>query len=227
MVLQTHPHPPALLAFSVDVFGRSARSDGGAPEKCKRSFVDPLVEERRADARDEATQGRFNGRAAVHHHTGCVWLHGSCPPHVICRHFMPLQVFSALLGRGFNTCCPKDELQTRSPVAADSLTTLERISSLNKHYAHSRLLCASAVCRGPLTLLCCFLRRSVQMDKMQPNRIKITDLNPHLTCPLCAGYLIDATTIVECLHSCKSPPPPTTQRYLACMHDGWVHLRVT
>uniref|UniRef100_A0A3Q4HJM6 Polycomb group ring finger 2 n=1 Tax=Neolamprologus brichardi TaxID=32507 RepID=A0A3Q4HJM6_NEOBR len=43
------------------------------------------------------------------------------------------------------------------------------------------------------------------MDKMQPNRIKITDLNPHLTCPLCAGYLIDATTIVECLHSfCKT-----------------------
>lgn len=40
---------------------------------------------------------------------------------------------------------------------------------------------------------------------MQPNRIKITDLNPHLTCPLCAGYLIDATTIVECLHSCKFP----------------------
>ncbi|XP_030001365.1 polycomb group RING finger protein 2 [Sphaeramia orbicularis] len=43
------------------------------------------------------------------------------------------------------------------------------------------------------------------MDKMQPNRIKITDLNPHLTCPLCAGYLVDATTIVECLHSfCKT-----------------------
>uniref|UniRef100_A0A3Q3WHA6 RING-type domain-containing protein n=1 Tax=Mola mola TaxID=94237 RepID=A0A3Q3WHA6_MOLML len=43
------------------------------------------------------------------------------------------------------------------------------------------------------------------MENMQPNRIKITDLNPHLTCPLCAGYLIDATTIVECLHSfCKT-----------------------
>uniref|UniRef100_A0A8C5FYQ3 RING-type domain-containing protein n=1 Tax=Gouania willdenowi TaxID=441366 RepID=A0A8C5FYQ3_GOUWI len=38
-----------------------------------------------------------------------------------------------------------------------------------------------------------------------PNRIKITELNPHLTCPLCAGYLVDATTIVECLHSfCKT-----------------------
>ncbi|TWW59448.1 RING finger protein 2 DNA-binding protein Mel-18 [Takifugu flavidus] len=45
----------------------------------------------------------------------------------------------------------------------------------------------------------------VQMDNMQPSRIKITDLNPNLTCPLCAGYLIDATTIVECLHSfCKT-----------------------
>ncbi|XP_063056578.1 polycomb complex protein BMI-1-A-like isoform X2 [Engraulis encrasicolus] len=36
-------------------------------------------------------------------------------------------------------------------------------------------------------------------------RIKITDLNPNLICPLCVGYFIDATTIVECLHSyCKS-----------------------
>ncbi|XP_056442971.1 polycomb complex protein BMI-1-A-like [Gadus chalcogrammus] len=43
------------------------------------------------------------------------------------------------------------------------------------------------------------------MDKMQPDCVKITDLNPHLTCPLCAGYFIDATTIVECLHSfCKT-----------------------
>lgn len=40
---------------------------------------------------------------------------------------------------------------------------------------------------------------------MQPSRIKISEVNQHLTCPLCAGYLIDATTIVECLHSfCKT-----------------------
>ncbi|KAL5006295.1 hypothetical protein ScPMuIL_015101 [Solemya velum] len=32
-------------------------------------------------------------------------------------------------------------------------------------------------------------------------RLKITELNPHLICILCGGYLIDATTIVECLHS--------------------------
>ncbi|CAL8331229.1 unnamed protein product [Merluccius merluccius] len=42
---------------------------------------------------------------------------------------------------------------------------------------------------------------SLLMDKMQADCVKITDLNPHLTCPLCAGYFIDATTIVECLHS--------------------------
>ena len=34
-------------------------------------------------------------------------------------------------------------------------------------------------------------------------RIKLTDLNPHLVCVLCGGYYIDATTIIECLHSCK------------------------
>ncbi|RZC34207.1 polycomb complex protein BMI-1-A, partial [Asbolus verrucosus] len=33
----------------------------------------------------------------------------------------------------------------------------------------------------------------------------ITDLNQHLTCKLCQGYFIDATTIIECLHSfCRS-----------------------
>lgn len=40
-------------------------------------------------------------------------------------------------------------------------------------------------------------------DDMETQRtigIKITDLNPHLTCILCGGYFIDATTIIECLH---------------------------
>ena len=36
-------------------------------------------------------------------------------------------------------------------------------------------------------------------------RIKLCTLNPHIVCRLCAGYLVDATTIVECLHTfCKS-----------------------
>ncbi|KAF8794320.1 polycomb complex protein BMI-1-like [Argiope bruennichi] len=36
-------------------------------------------------------------------------------------------------------------------------------------------------------------------------KIKLVDLNPLLTCVLCKGYYIDATTIIECLHSfCKT-----------------------
>ncbi|TGZ58066.1 hypothetical protein CRM22_009769 [Opisthorchis felineus] len=36
-------------------------------------------------------------------------------------------------------------------------------------------------------------------------RIPVVVINPMLTCKLCNGYLIDATTIVECLHSfCRS-----------------------
>lgn len=34
-------------------------------------------------------------------------------------------------------------------------------------------------------------------------KIKITEINQQLTCVLCKGYFIDATTIVECLHTCK------------------------
>ncbi|KAL1465651.1 hypothetical protein WDU94_005203 [Cyamophila willieti] len=37
-------------------------------------------------------------------------------------------------------------------------------------------------------------------------KLKVTDLNPFLICVLCKGYYIDATTIVECLHSCKYLP---------------------
>lgn len=37
----------------------------------------------------------------------------------------------------------------------------------------------------------------------KPPKVCITTVSPQITCHLCKGYLIDATTIVECLHSCK------------------------
>lgn len=37
----------------------------------------------------------------------------------------------------------------------------------------------------------------------KPPKILLKSINPHITCNLCKGYLVDATTIVECLHSCK------------------------
>ncbi|KAB7496042.1 Polycomb complex protein BMI-1, partial [Armadillidium nasatum] len=36
-------------------------------------------------------------------------------------------------------------------------------------------------------------------------RLAVAELNPHLLCILCGGYFIDATTVIECLHTfCKS-----------------------
>lgn len=46
-------------------------------------------------------------------------------------------------------------------------------------------------------------RSASRFNMHRTTRIKITELNPHLMCALCGGYFIDATTIVECLHSCK------------------------
>lgn len=34
-------------------------------------------------------------------------------------------------------------------------------------------------------------------------RFDIVDLNPYLTCGLCKGYLYEASTITECMHTCK------------------------
>ncbi|XP_055604366.1 polycomb group protein Psc, partial [Uranotaenia lowii] len=35
----------------------------------------------------------------------------------------------------------------------------------------------------------------------KPSKVDLKSINPYITCNLCKGYLIDATTIVECLHS--------------------------
>uniref|UniRef100_A0A8D8YUL4 Polycomb complex protein BMI-1 n=1 Tax=Cacopsylla melanoneura TaxID=428564 RepID=A0A8D8YUL4_9HEMI len=48
-------------------------------------------------------------------------------------------------------------------------------------------------------------------------KLKVTDLNPFLICVLCKGYYIDATTIVECLHSfCKTCIVKYLQKHKYC-----------
>lgn len=42
----------------------------------------------------------------------------------------------------------------------------------------------------------------LQKPKMLTRKIKLWDINAHITCRLCSGYLIDATTVTECLHTC-------------------------
>ncbi|KAI0207106.1 hypothetical protein LSAT2_008252 [Lamellibrachia satsuma] len=47
---------------------------------------------------------------------------------------------------------------------------------------------------------CCLLSRM-----HRTTRLELSELNPHLVCVLCGGYYVDATTIIECLHSfCKT-----------------------
>ena len=38
---------------------------------------------------------------------------------------------------------------------------------------------------------------------MMERKIKLRTLNCHIICKICSGYLIDATTVTECLHTCK------------------------
>ncbi|CAJ0562196.1 unnamed protein product, partial [Mesorhabditis spiculigera] len=54
-------------------------------------------------------------------------------------------------------------------------------------------------------------RRSPSEDGFDAKEYKtsyflpLTKLNDHITCQICKGYLIDATTVIECLHTfCKS-----------------------
>ena len=35
-------------------------------------------------------------------------------------------------------------------------------------------------------------------------KLPLVNLNQHITCKLCNGYLIDAATITECVHTFKS-----------------------
>lgn len=44
-----------------------------------------------------------------------------------------------------------------------------------------------------------------QKQSVNDRKIRLKTVNAHITCFLCKGYLIDATTITECLHTfCKS-----------------------
>ena len=39
--------------------------------------------------------------------------------------------------------------------------------------------------------------------KMMERKIRLKTVNPFITCYICKGYLVDSTTITECLHTCK------------------------
>lgn len=52
---------------------------------------------------------------------------------------------------------------------------------------------------------CVFLWLQMEQESCHQHhpQLKLKELNSHLVCGICSGYLVDATTIVECLHSCE------------------------
>uniref|UniRef100_A0A915JZY6 RING-type domain-containing protein n=1 Tax=Romanomermis culicivorax TaxID=13658 RepID=A0A915JZY6_ROMCU len=60
---------------------------------------------------------------------------------------------------------------------------------------------------------------------MAEHKVYLRDLNPLITCILCGGYLIDATTIPECLHTfCKSCILKHLQEHTRCPNcDKEIH----
>ena len=51
-------------------------------------------------------------------------------------------------------------------------------------------------------------------------RCRIYDMNEHLLCALCSGYLVDATAIIECLHTCKSAVLYVTAASAKCISES-------
>lgn len=45
--------------------------------------------------------------------------------------------------------------------------------------------------------------KAIVNNPHKPIKVLLKTVSQQITCFLCKGYLIDATTIVECLHSCK------------------------
>ncbi|CAG0915759.1 unnamed protein product [Notodromas monacha] len=59
--------------------------------------------------------------------------------------------------------------------------------------------------RQGVSLVYCPLEAMFPIGCDNDRKIPLRLINPHITCRLCRGYLVDATTVTECLHTfCKS-----------------------
>ena len=72
---------------------------------------------------------------------------------------------------------------------------------------HTRVIIPPTPLDRPVLLfrkfLTIFLYKTLFLFPIQQIYIRLTEINPYIICHLCGGYLVDATTITECLHTCK------------------------
>jgi len=79
-------------------------------------------------------------------------------------------------------------------------TALYRISV--NFYRHYVTVCCIYNCL--LLQMVCVLDVSMATTMLDDQiHLRVQDLNPVLTCELCGGYYVGATTITTCLHTCK------------------------
>ena len=69
--------------------------------------------------------------------------------------------------------------------------------------------------------------KSRMLKAKEKVRVDLAELNPHIVCQLCSGYLIDPVTVVECLHSCEYHCSPQSSSTLtSILHNIWrCHLQ--
>ncbi len=66
----------------------------------------------------------------------------------------------------------------------------------------------SSVMHNKLILRFIFQGRSCDIMEQ---KIKMKELNEFITCSICSGYLINASTVTECLHTCTFSIPFKTK----------------
>lgn len=97
---------------------------------------------------------------------------------------------------------------------------------------HGRLSLCKTNCKYSLTAaddLPSRQRRcgAVEAAMYHVSTVPLSELNQHFICGLCFGYIIDATTIIECPHSCKSAINYVGTKMAFCMFAACVCQNLT
>lgn len=86
-------------------------------------------------------------------------------------------------------------------VGSPPLNTPSTVDSVNGDVSDGSESSVSAVSADVTSSMA--VPAAVNSSLYSNNRVKLREVNPHLVCVLCHGYFVDATSIAECLHSCK------------------------
>ena len=115
-----------------------------------------------------------------------------------------------------NSCLRKQTIDTTSAPHADQLQTESQLSS-NVGFPYEKpspLSPANSTTNGAESLPSTaeathssLVSGAAHVEKEAPDQrtsgVKVRDLHDVIICKLCRGYIIDATSIIGCLHTCE------------------------